>query len=248
MGLTGELRRWWLQRHSPATPQGSATTAKKEQEPTVEEDFGLFTLYEASGPASVDIVAVHGLNGHYAKTWTQSASNWLQHFLPQDIPDARILALGYDSRVVFSSSVGNIDRFADQLLAYLSRQRRTRAEHDRPIIFICHNLNSLVIKQAIIRAYKTPNYTHILKRVYGVVFLATPHRGSKKWGSVGAIAAGTLKALSLGFSTNDRLVKDLKNGSQKLEQIGRSFIHRTEDLRIVSFYELECLGSMPWPV
>ncbi|PGH21490.1 hypothetical protein AJ80_03158 [Polytolypa hystricis UAMH7299] len=274
MGLKGKLKRWWLQHPSTATHRDStktaaaavgttttttttvdsdaksipASTTVNEQEPAVEEDFGLFTLYEPPGPPRVDIVAVHGLNGHYARTWTQGQSNWLQDFLPRDIPDARILALGYDSRVVFSSSVGNIDRFADQLLAYLSRQRRTQAEHDRPLIFVCHSLGGLVVKQAIIRAHETPNYVHILEHLYGIIFLATPHRGSKKWGSVGAIAAGTLKALSLGFSTNDRLVKDLKNGSAKLEQIGRSFIHRTENFRIVSFFELQCLGSMPWPV
>lgn len=78
--------------------------------------------------------------------------------------------------------------------------------------------------------------------------MATPHRGSTKWGSIGALGAGTLKALTLGFTTNDQLVKDLKDGSPKLEQIARSFIFRAKELAIISFYELRCLGSMPWPV
>jgi hypothetical protein len=78
--------------------------------------------------------------------------------------------------------------------------------------------------------------------------MATPHRGSKKWGSIGALGAGVLKSITMGFTTNDQLVKDLMDGSPKLEQIARSFIFRTNALTIISFYELRCLGSMPWPV
>lgn len=50
----------------------------------------------------VDFVALHGLNGHYRKTWTAIAAagnpkNWLEDFLPEHIPNAEIMSYGYDS-------------------------------------------------------------------------------------------------------------------------------------------------------
>lgn len=110
------------------------------------EIHGLFTMFEPDQP-EVDIVAIHGLNGHYLRTWTEGSSNWLRDFLPEDLPTARIMSLGYDSRVAFSSSVGNIERFADQLLAYLNRERKEPTTQDRPLIFICHSMGGLVMKQ-----------------------------------------------------------------------------------------------------
>ena len=46
------------------------------------------------------IVAIHGLNGHRETTFTTHLGgvNWLQDLLPLDIPNARILTYGYDSR------------------------------------------------------------------------------------------------------------------------------------------------------
>ena len=47
----------------------------------------------------VDIVAVHGFNGHPQNSWTSRATrlNWLNTLLPPDIPCARIMTYGYDS-------------------------------------------------------------------------------------------------------------------------------------------------------
>lgn len=49
------------------------------------------------------IVAVHGLNGNAMMTWTSRVGNicWLNHpeFLSKYIPNARILAWGYNANV-----------------------------------------------------------------------------------------------------------------------------------------------------
>lgn len=50
---------------------------------------------------------------------------WLRDFLPDQIPNARIMSYGYNSIVAFTKSVGDIDDFARDLLTRLSGKRQT---------------------------------------------------------------------------------------------------------------------------
>ncbi|KAK1452670.1 hypothetical protein CCUS01_10711 [Colletotrichum cuscutae] len=95
-----------------AVPQPTASTSKQpgvslaavashsgsyEGYPT-----GLKTLHDpAEGEAVVDIIFIHGLKGHREKTWTaENASEpWPMTLLPSEIPNARVLAYGYDADV-----------------------------------------------------------------------------------------------------------------------------------------------------
>jgi hypothetical protein len=121
------------------------------------ERFGLFTVNTEIAETTVDIVAVHGLGGHYQTTWTwfptnpntSSPCNWLEDLLPHEFPNARIMSFGYNSAVVHSKSVGDISTFAEQLLQFLSRERFSREQKIRPIIFICHSLGGIVVKKVI---------------------------------------------------------------------------------------------------
>jgi hypothetical protein len=52
------------------------------------------------------------------KAWTDSSTGvlWLKTFLPEAIPNARIMTFGYDATVAFSTSMAGIDDFAHDLL------------------------------------------------------------------------------------------------------------------------------------
>ena len=100
------------------------------------EKYGLFFLNRQqfeditkAGEArcSVDIVALHGLNGHAYHTWThqQNGKLWLRDFLPLQLPGARIFTFGYPSEVVFSLATGKIADYARSLLEDLNSERRT---------------------------------------------------------------------------------------------------------------------------
>ncbi|KAL9628899.1 MAG: hypothetical protein Q9164_007109, partial [Protoblastenia rupestris] len=55
------------------------------------------------GAKQVDsIIFVHGLTGSQLSTWTTSGATaaWPRLLLPDDIPDARISAFGYDADVL----------------------------------------------------------------------------------------------------------------------------------------------------
>lgn len=86
-----------------------------------------------SGEYQVDVIAVHGLDGHRERTWTFSEGDkqssehgplWLRDFLPQDLPGSRIFTYGYNSRVLASRSVSSINDFARQLLRDLQNCSR----------------------------------------------------------------------------------------------------------------------------
>ncbi|KAF2178451.1 hypothetical protein K469DRAFT_718263 [Zopfia rhizophila CBS 207.26] len=85
----------------PSTSSASAESAKRASG----TPQGLRVVAEGINPI-VDIVAVHGLNGHRDKTWTASNGvNWLRDLLPQDLPNARIMTWGYDANTHSGSRV-----------------------------------------------------------------------------------------------------------------------------------------------
>jgi protein SERAC1 len=111
----------------------------------------VFADQDEDDTGAIDIVALHGLNGNWERTWQHTTKSggkvlWLRDFLPKQIPHARIMSLGYNSVLQFSKSVADIGTFAEQLLAALVAKRRGRAAR-RHIIFVCHSLGGIVVKK-----------------------------------------------------------------------------------------------------
>lgn len=91
---------------------------------------GLRQLYQpADGLKAVaDIVFIHGLTGRSEKTWLdkQSGVYWPIDLLATDVPNARILAFGYDADVVKllgAVSQNNLQSHAEALLSDLAALR-----------------------------------------------------------------------------------------------------------------------------
>lgn len=120
-------------------------------------EYGIHTLV-ARDPLAIgvtDIVAVHGLNGHYEKSWTEEVSqyNWLRDTFTSSVGTltARVMSFYYNAKVQYSKSTADIFDFADQLLECLLMERQTETEKSRPIVFICHSLGGIVFKQVRMR-------------------------------------------------------------------------------------------------
>ncbi|KXH54055.1 ankyrin repeat protein [Colletotrichum salicis] len=210
-------------------------------------DYGLHTLIDKDPEAAecIDIVAVHGLNGHYLNTWRDedSGHNWLEKFIPFIVTVSRVMSFWYNSTLQFSKSTSDILVFSDQLLESLEAKRSSIEEQGRPIIFICHSLGGLVFKRAFIKANEDEKYMLLKKSIHSVFFFGTPHRGSSlaQWGT---IMAQFLKTASLGTSTNTRLSKDLEPDSRLMDYISESFRLQCGNLKVVSCYETKKLGYL----
>lgn len=75
----------------------------------------------------------------------------------------------------------------------------------------------------------------------GVVFLGTPHRGSR-FADLGKVLGDMAKALHV--SVNTPLLKDLAQSSAALLALAQSFRPRASALRIETFYETEITVPM----
>ncbi|OJJ98455.1 hypothetical protein ASPACDRAFT_61967 [Aspergillus aculeatus ATCC 16872] len=186
------------------------------------EQCGLFPFHPESAESFVDIIAVHGLDGHYKDSWTWTPSkpnsgtpcNWLKDLLPADIPKARILSFGYNSAV----TIGNISTFGEQLL-------------QRAIMYANE------------RRDKRASCAEFLDSVIGILFMGTPHRGSEV-ASLGSICAEMLQAVSLGKRTNTTLLKQLREGSQVLQEISNAFAFLGADIHIYTLIESDSMNYL----
>ncbi|KAI9795942.1 MAG: hypothetical protein M1833_006590 [Piccolia ochrophora] len=216
-----------------------------------EESIGLFYFNrDTQGQChAIDIVAVHGLGGHWEKTWTdKNGKLWLRDFLPSQLQEvsinARIMSYGYNSKTAFSRAITNIDNDAEDLLNRLDNRRETEEERKRPILFIAHSLGGLVVKKALIIAReRSGQYRNLLKSVQGCVFFGVPHRGSDIafWVNY---PAKLLDHGLLGLGGNTAYIDALKTNSSTWRAISKQFVERAEPLEIRTFYETERLGNV----
>ncbi|KAF2188394.1 hypothetical protein K469DRAFT_661153 [Zopfia rhizophila CBS 207.26] len=227
------------------TDESEPETGEHELYDLDREPHGLFVLYPKPGQANprsdveVDVVAVHGLNGTARDTWThpETGKLWLEHFLPDAIPDSRIMTFGYDSALAFSRSKSGVDSFARDLLNRLRVVRADKAATHRPLIFIAHSLGGIVVKKAIIIAHEQQSYYGpIGESTLGIIFMGTPHRGSElvPWAM---LFSNVVNLATLGNGVHKNLLRQLDRKSNTLTDISRQFMHRASSLKIMSFIE-----------
>ncbi|KAF2466293.1 uncharacterized protein BDR25DRAFT_345541 [Lindgomyces ingoldianus] len=196
----------------------SAASSSKQQ-PSKVSALGLKVVAEGEQPV-IDIVAVHGLNGHCDETWTAAnGTHWLRDLLPKDIPDARIFCWGYDANT-HGKRVSHqfLYDHAEQLVADLCLRRKRTNTMKRPIIFVAHSLGGIIVKGALIhsdaaRKGALEEHRSIKTSTYGIIFMGTPHQGGNgvQFGKLLVNAASVYKA------TNSRLLEHLERDSEWLQ-------------------------------
>ncbi|KAL4926264.1 LipA and NB-ARC domain protein [Aspergillus undulatus] len=211
--------------------------------------FGLNVVYESPN-ALVDIVFVHGLNGHPHRTWLSSKTNtfWPVDLLPNVLSQnrVRILTYGYNANVTSFTDGTSKDRIlnhSETLAASLAANRTIKNCTERPIIFVCHSLGGLVVKRALIysRSISNEKVEHLRSvyvSTYGILFLGTPHNGSEvaKWGLLLQNICAAVLPRKIMDSSPD-LVKALRTNNETLQNINSLFADMMSRFHVYFFHE-----------
>ncbi|KAN0095890.1 tetratricopeptide repeat domain containing protein [Hyaloscypha variabilis] len=182
----------------------------------------LGTLRELLGNAhdsDIDIVLIPGFGTPPVESWPFCSDSWLSACLPQAISRARLLAFDYVFPLDDSFSWENIWLQGDQFIKKLSEARKTDGctEDIRPMIFVCHSLGGLILKQALcIANEQLYRYEHLVNATSGIIFMSTPHFGpdqpdphDKVMSILKATSKVQIKPTEISMSTEVAVLTDL---------------------------------------
>ncbi|KAK7215348.1 hypothetical protein V2G26_003351 [Clonostachys chloroleuca] len=162
---------------------------------------------------------------------------WPHEFLPHDIPEAIVWTYGYNSEVISGVFTPNNENSVFQHGRDLAGRFEREIKNEHPVIFVAHSLGGIILKEAIRKSQVCRSRTKL------VVFLGTPHRGSRAagWGVTAA------KLARLAFSPNIKLVESLDVNSLELDTINEEFVNIVHDfqLQIHSFQEGRPMSTIP---
>jgi hypothetical protein len=221
----------------------------------VDKDFIGFTPLSDPDEANVDIVAVTGLGGHALGSFRSAdgLSVWLRDFAPVDIPRARFVTYGYDTAVVASNSNQGIHELAHTLLDALTEFRRSTQTQQLSLLFVCHSLGGVVLKEALVMSSKATEpkqkeWLDVMKVTYGLVFMGVPNLGLRHT-QLETVVRGQANEAFI----RDLLVKSDGEASQFLKHLTRDFAdldrRRSLPFDIISYYETvsspTIVASMP---
>ena len=209
----------------------------------VDKDFIGFTPLSDPDGANVDIVAVTGLGGHALGSFRSAdgTSVWLRDFAPEDVPRARFITYGYDTAVVASDSNQGIRELAHTLLDELTEFRRSTQTQQRSLLFVCHSLGGVVLKEALVMSSKATepkqkDWLEVVKVTYGLVFMGVPNLGLRH-SQLETVVRGQANEAFI----KDLLVKSDGQASQFLKYLTREFAdldrRRSLPFDIISYYE-----------
>ncbi|KAL3676043.1 hypothetical protein R1sor_025991 [Riccia sorocarpa] len=157
----------------------------------------VFEVYRPSeGYFNLEIVFLHGFGSKsdtdlYYQTWMKAdgSANWLDTWLAESFPRARILSVTYDSSLITTSCTGRLDMYLlgeslVQSLVNLAEVGRTC-----PVVLVGHCLGGMVLKSIALHAESSANeertgrslsrpYDTFLRNLKGAFFLSIPSLGA----------------------------------------------------------------------
>jgi protein SERAC1 len=182
-----------------------------------------------------DVIFVHGLTGDPIETWSsqntgEEEGDYWPKWLVTDLPYLNYYTLGYPASFFaqWAKKEMNLYQRAKNVLETLAGY----GFGNRPLVFICHSLGGLLVKQILRTALDSTDeaWHSVANNCCGIVFIATPHNGSS--------LANLLNAFSGCFSSTH--VEKLKQDTSDLDELNASFrtFCRNRDIHVSAFYEM----------
>jgi hypothetical protein len=187
---------------------------------------------------ALDVVFVHGLDGDAITTWhpKEQPDHFWPRLLGEDVPTAGIWSLGYS--VSSSAWRGTTMPLSDRATNTLE-ELILSGIGDRSVIFICHSLGGLLVKQMLRHAndFGNSEYKRVATTTRAIIFLSTPHSGSN--------LADWMKHLE-GILRTTVSVDELEAHHARLRELNlwyRNYSQAT-NIKNVVFYEKQKLGGI----
>jgi len=207
----------------------------------------------------VDIIAIHGLDTKSPDTWLWRDKqrpeappvDWLrdQQMLPSVVGNARIFTCDWPADLFESPDMlqRTIGEFALCLLSSIKGRpaaRRGGGRHvgpdELPIVFVASCLGGIILLKALSMAQSGGEYRSVLTGTRGVVFLATPFRGTSfqdvaEWAEPGLRIWASIRGQKV-----SNLLENVKRPTFDLGDLVHGFadLQREHGYQISTFYEL----------
>lgn len=193
----------------------------------------------------IDIIAIHGLDTKSPETWAyktpEQRVNWLvdKNMLSKEVPGTRIYTCNWPAAMFETndSVPFGIEELAMSLLQGLLGLISNR---DRKLFFIASCLGGVILMQTLVMA--KDNYAAIQEATRGIIFLATPFRGTSfediaVWAQPGLSALASIRNQRLTGLLDWVKAPESRLGHLVCEFSRLCVKHRDEDLKVATFYE-----------
>ena len=142
------------------------------------------------GAPRASVIFVHGLGGHAYDTWRRDTRRreapddvtFWPLWLAEDVDGISVYTMAYEAPA--SNWLGTSMPLQDRAVNVLEVLLSEPGLKSGPIVFICHSLGGLIVKQILLdlqqQKDRRKEAKDLLGRVTQVVFAATPHTGSRR--------------------------------------------------------------------
>ncbi|RFU75465.1 hypothetical protein TARUN_6798 [Trichoderma arundinaceum] len=209
-------------------------------------DFGFLGLTQISdkscGESNLDIVFVTGIDGNAYGSWASRKSGvmWPRDFLIGDLPTARVLTYGYNTKLS-NAMAHTFDDFCTDFLAQLNLARSSDETVDRPLILIGHSYGARLITKSLVKCKirdSTRFHRALLASLKTIVFFGAPHRGMDTTDIERYLGANSFD--SPVADARQALVAELRRNNTVVERELQDFKDLVGDslkIQIISVYE-----------
>lgn len=189
------------------------------------------------GTPALDIVFVHGLGGDKLTTWQADPDSFWPRWLSEMFPSCRVSSFGYDSQKLAGFLTGGGASLHDIALALADSLTNREVVAPR-VLFVCHSLGGLVVKQMLRRCSDSivPEYKELGQSIVGIAFLGTPHQGATFASSVDHLLRRFLS----------KQTQQLVYGEDNLVDLNDFFRSRViiQNIQVRVYYETEKFGGV----